>query len=554
MSRNLHLSRRSFLRTSSMAAAAVGATRFGSTAVLASPPGDDTVLSGTNSSSDMTVAPGKRLIFDPNKSTTLELTGNLVVEGTLEMRPARPDVVHTIRFVGVNESSFVGGGMSVLPTDVGLWVMGAGRLDIQGTPKAAWNRTGSDTTWTSADELIVTPTALDDWTGFATHKLGDAPPAVNGHTAEVLNLTRNVVIEGTPSGRTHVFIHSASPQTLRHAVVRHVGPRNASGAVLGRYGLHFHHSGDGSRASLVEGVIVRDCGGHAFAPHLSNGITFADCIAYNVNEDAFWWDDGDVSHDIVWDRCVAAKVVALETTEKPHTLSGFVLGTGDGNVCRNSVGVGIDGGVTSAGFNWPSGGPFGVWLFEDCIAHNNRQLGIYAWQNDNRSPHVISRYSSYRNRKAGIEHGAYTNHYVYKDSTSYQDGLLKGGLRLHAVSSPKGTKKLVFEKMTWDGGGKSPAAVHVVAHTLPTTKSTEFVSCTMKGHTNAPVVIENRGKTPGLYDFVRCGVGSTGRDMKATDFVIEAAPAGTLIRVQPKVGKAFEINSKGVVKTIANFA
>ena len=41
-------------------------------------------------------------------------------------------------------------------------------------------------------------------------------------TAEVLNLSRNVRIEGTQGGRTHILIHSMQPQTIRYASMRWV--------------------------------------------------------------------------------------------------------------------------------------------------------------------------------------------------------------------------------------------------------------------------------------------------------------------------------------------
>jgi hypothetical protein len=89
-----------------------------------------------------------------------------------------------------------------------------------------------------------------------------AHPEVNGQwTAEVMDLTRNVRIEGTPGGPAHVFIRSTKPQSIKYAQIRYTGVlkgTNTSSGTSGRYGLHFHMMGDGSRGSVVEGVVVRE--------------------------------------------------------------------------------------------------------------------------------------------------------------------------------------------------------------------------------------------------------------------------------------------------------
>ena len=72
--------------------------------------------------------------------------------------------------------------------------------------------------------------------------------------AEVLNLTRNVTLEGTPGGRAHVFVRATGKQSLAGVAIRHIGPRQpaeeSDAPVVGRYPLHFHMAGDGSRGSV----------------------------------------------------------------------------------------------------------------------------------------------------------------------------------------------------------------------------------------------------------------------------------------------------------------
>jgi hypothetical protein len=67
-------------------------------------------------------------------SDRLESAGNVIIRGRLVMQPASPEVEHRLIFAGAREASFAGGGMEVLGSDVGLWVMDGGVLDVAGTP------------------------------------------------------------------------------------------------------------------------------------------------------------------------------------------------------------------------------------------------------------------------------------------------------------------------------------------------------------------------------------------------------------------------------------
>ena len=149
-----------------------------------------------------------------------------------------------------------------------------------------------------------------------------------------------MVIEGTPGAPAHVLFASNAPQSLRYALFRwlaRVGRRpapsfhqfSAPPGVLPEaeypadyfsaanipdtepdmscYPVHFHHCHHGSRGSLVEGCVVRDSS-RAFVPHASHGITFRDCVAFGITDDAYWWDDAEATDDLVWDHCAAFDV------------------------------------------------------------------------------------------------------------------------------------------------------------------------------------------------------------------------------------------------------
>ena len=248
----------------------------------------DTMLSASADYAGGRVHEGAVLTLDPIRAVTVVFTENLIVDGTLVSRPA-PGVRHTIRFEGVDEAAYVGGGMAPIDSDVGLWVVGAGRLELAGSAKTSWTRLAGSAGagdrslafaeppagWEAGDSIVVAPTnpptKRDFDVQFDTSKLGGVHdftvdlvdalafghPKVGGRwTAEVMNLSRNVVIEGTPTGRAHIWISSTSPQMLSNVELRYLGPAKASdpdASVLGRYPLHFHHAHDGSRGSMVEG-------------------------------------------------------------------------------------------------------------------------------------------------------------------------------------------------------------------------------------------------------------------------------------------------------------
>ncbi len=489
---------------------------------------------------------GGHLVLDPQRSVTIRTTGNVEVCGLLEMRPARAEVQHLLRFEGIDERRFVGGGMSVLASDVGLWIHEDGQLDLHGTPRTAWVRAAGGlsagdrtirlaaqpTGWRVGDELTITPTGtpvdkshavrfdqatITSITGSVvtlSSALRYGHPQVSvgdGHvlTAEVLNLTRNVRVEGTPEGRTHTMAMMVNrPSQVRYAAFRHFGPRQADGAyttkVLGRYGLHFHMAQDGSRGSVLEGVVMRDGGSHAYVPHLSNGVTIRSCVSYDTVETPYWWDQAadtrsadPETHDALFDSCVAAKV-RCDPAFRGFRLAGFNLGAGTGNRATGCVAVGVQGTTDSSGFQWPELSR-GVWDFDLCVSHNNNRHGIFTWQNGPEE-HLVTDFVCYHNGGYGVSHGAYSNCYTYRDSILY--GNAGGGVLAHAVSKP--TKPLQFVNLLIDGAGLSPSAIEFTQHTLDTTKPTVVRGVRLRGYQKAGIWITGPrdGRPPAAADLV----------------------------------------------------
>ncbi|MGH9112215.1 MAG: G8 domain-containing protein [Acidimicrobiales bacterium] len=503
------------------------------------------------------------LVFDEAQSRTLTSTGNVVVAGAFRARPRSAEVVHRVVFDGVDETRFVGGHTpEPLDTDVGVWVVGDGVLDLQGAAKRAWtNLTGSAAAgdahitvadaagWRVGDEVVVTPTgpttpgeedqtyaerhdrrtvtALQGTTVTLDRPLEHAHPAITvrpgvSHNAEVLNLTRNVLVAGTPKGRAHVmFLHGAEPQHLSYVGLRHLGPQVAIPArgemrdvgVLGRYSLHFHMCHDGSRRSLVEGLVAYDGGNSAFVPHLSHGITFRDCIAHDQVESAFWWDqapdedeesDSVPTHDVVLERCVAHLLRFSENSR--YGLAGFMLGAGRGNVARGCVAAGVLGGdEATAGYTWPDGSrdQEHPWTMEGCLSHNNYASAIYYWQN-NVPRTIVDRFTSYHDRR-GIEAGSYTNLVSYRDCTIY--ACRTGGLTIKAVAGGPRTspdETITYENVYVDQAGLTEFAVYVAPPIVEAAQATRVSGCRFLGGTTAQLGFPEPGEFPHVYEITDC--------------------------------------------------
>ena len=479
------------------------------------------------------VTEGGTLAFAEDRSATLELRGNLVVEGTLKMVAPDPKVEQVIRFVGIDEGAFRGGGHEVLDSDVGLWAHHHGQLDIRGAAKTSWTRTpgakagdrrltleAPPVGWRAGDDLVVVPslppTSEHSADAFDQAKLRSVSgatvtldraleyghPSAGGLRPELLNLTRNVRIGGTPDGHAHLMSMAEHKQTIDYAELRYVGVPGK----LGRYGVHFHEAGDGSRGSQVVGTVVRDAGNHAFVAHASHGVTFQHTISYNTVGNAYWWDPGPPSNDITYRWAVAALVRAPEESGAKFRLNGFQMMQGKGNRAEHSVAVGVQGSTDAAGFNWPEkvgDNPHGVWHFAGNVSHNNLVDGIFVWQNNGQA-HDIQDSVLYHNGEYGVDHGAYLNTYHYRAVTLYGNG--EAGVNLRAGSA--GGRGLRFDDLLIDGAGISEHGIVADDHILPPEHgATQFSRTELRGSTGAAVAM-GPAEVPYAIDFTNCNVPS----------------------------------------------
>jgi hypothetical protein len=481
-------------------------------------------------------------VLDPEASITLTASGNVEVLGELVMQPSSPEIEHVLRFEGVDESAFVGGGMDPVASDVGLWVMGDGQLLLEGEEKTSWGYE-YDPGW-AGDEVVAAPNEAGNYTDF--DPVTTTPPVNDlGYPTELLNLTRNVRIEGTPDGYSHIFIRSTRPQTIRYTQIRYVAPGFGDTDATGRYGIHIHMSGEGSRGSIVEGVVIRDAGNHAFVPHASHGITFRDTIAYNVRNEAYWWDpppesdsdDYDPSNDtndLLWDRTVAAGV-DLGVSGNRFRLGAYFLGNGFNITVNNSVAVGVQGesGGDRSGFIWPESAG-AVWTFEGNIAHNNEANGIFVWQN-NPERHDVVGFTAYYNELAGINHGAYENSYQYRDLTLLGNGV---AVVSHALGDPsEGADTQIWSNVVTDGG-----VLVIDEHATEAEVPVRFEQCDF----SQVLVEDGEGGAASEYDFIGC-------DLEPDDFDLAGARSDSVFRVQRADGTAFQLEGDGAVAEIEPF-
>jgi hypothetical protein len=286
-----------------------------------------------------------------------------------------------------------------------------GDLTITGSGTTLYARPGVNVQG-NGHQIVFMNGARADWQGTKVFTWSG-----NGSNA---NLGRDINFTNL---RRIMFMKGAGPSTLKYFTISDSG-----GSSLDEYPLHWHLNGNSTRGTLVEGVVVVNGKNHAFVPHGSNGITFRDTIAKNIRGDAYWWNlpgsnncstkgrfcTTDNSNDILYDHALVNGVTNGPGDSRGHTLTGFLLGAGSGNVIRNSSAINIHPSKTKncSGFHWPSqanlneGG--NVWVFNNNHGTSDCD-GIFVWQNGP-NHHVINGFTG-----GGIEHGAYVNNYEYRN-------------------------------------------------------------------------------------------------------------------------------------------
>jgi hypothetical protein len=269
--------------------------------------------------------------------------------------------------------------------------------------------------------------------------------------------------------------------------------------ITGRYGLHFHMAGNGSRGSVVDGLVIRDTKGHAFVP-----------------------------------------VAIMRATSNPsnsHRLGAFYLGQGNNVTVTNSVVVGLqrEDGASRSGYIWPEDDE-ATWFFKGNRAHNNETNGIFVWQN-NELPHVIENFAAYYNGQSGVEHGAYTNSYVYKNLILLDNAR---AIHSHALGEPGNDR--FTDTQIWSNIKTNGGTLLIDEHARNPERPVRFVDCDL----GEVVVRDSGGPEPSEYDFIRCG-------LEPSDFDLGGAKSNDVFRVQRANGTAYRLTGDGSVTAISAF-
>jgi len=543
--------------------------------------------------STYTVPVGQVAEWDPFVTTTVTCDNvNFIVNGTIRQRPNAPSVIHTLRFTNINEAGVVGGGNVPLSTDPGLWVTDTGVMDCQGAARKTWLRATAGLTvgqtsftvpaghnWVNGDTLVFVPTAAGTSTQYDERTInsvaGDtigissgltfAHPSVTLPNAqvilpEILNMTNNVAWEGQDiTHRSHSFVRNTTPvvHTMKNVSIRYMGPRKSGLKIVGRWPTHFHHGGGNIDGQVIENVVVRDSGSHAFVAHDTDGITFLNCVAHNTQEHQYWWDF-DLASDhpdrITYDSCIGSKVLFGEPGGARLRLSAFFLNFGgnpidgpDDHICRNCIAVGVANEVDTSGYQWPEVDTTlitqqeGQWVFDNNIAHNNGAHGLFGWENvGTRTPPPNNNFIAYHNGRAGMRWGAYgfgvshNNVVTYKNGFNYAADQV-GSAELIIDAHDSTSQILDFRDCIFDGGGVNPHAIRI-AETLnfPPPELTHYHDCLFTGFTQNVLRVNNtepRGQNV-YHDIVRPRIGQTERDMLPSDITVGFAQIGDRIRVQ----------------------
>lgn len=482
------------------------------------------------------------LTLDPTKSITLSNCGRLEGHAKLISKPIAA-VVHLIQQHGVIEANYTGNN----DTDDGIYIMTG--WELQGSPRTSWCRLlvgakkgdtvikldRSPVAW-KQDELWIAPTVRGDYEGELVRissvrgsvitlaaPLQHDYPANRQHTAEVINLTSNMRIEGFPGARGHIM-YMGGVQKISNVAIRYMGVPG----VKGRYSNHLHLNGDSSRGSIFTRVISRDSGNKGFVTHASHGASYNNCVVLDSIGPGYW-DDPPLAprdatnntNDLLYDNCIAAMT---RPGDSPYSLPSFQLGSGTGNIIKNCVAICNLGAEGSAGFLWGSEDNYNenLWVSTGLLSHNMRTCGLRSWQNDP-NLHAPVNVVAY-NCLIGIQHGAYDNNYQYSGFDLFNNDT---DIELHALSKTG---------MSFTDGVCSGSLV-IKPHTLPSAVPVLFLRCKF----SSVVVADLRNGIAGKYDFVEC----------SPLFDIVSMEPGSIIRVQD--GANAMQYSGGIWKTIDKF-
>jgi len=288
---------------------------------------------------------------------------------------------------------------------------------------------------TNSNEPIITiDTSLnfDHYGEIETYTLNEINDVFDMR-AEIINLTRNVVIQGDESSTQNLYgVHimlASMKMGLKSTMgkISNLEVRRAGQAFqLGRYPIHFHMIGD-VPGSYVKNCAIHDTFNRGLTIHAVNEFVVENNVAFNVMGHTFFIEDAVETNNIIRNNVgilTRASFSLLNTDCTPATFwitnpSNFI----EKNRAAGSEAYGfwMDFPVSATGLNaglsnfCPRGMPLGS--FKDNVSHSNGKYGMRVFPEFNpknkpcgtvddinvlTSPAIFENLLTYRNREKGF--------------------------------------------------------------------------------------------------------------------------------------------------------
>jgi hypothetical protein len=469
----------------------------------------------------LTIAAGGKLSASRTKSSTLTMYGNLVVKGSLDYGTSADrigdGVVAEIVFKGMRDADYVGTPsafdcttndlndcergppqdtpLTVVSSDVGLWIVDDGVFTGAGQLKKAWSKltegTGaSDATftvadaagWRAGDRVMLTPTASIAVAGYAKQFDEREIASVSGNTVtltqaptythagcvgcirrgEAANLSRNVVVRSfDATAHAHVMVANRGVVQLDSVELRWLGPAHdctRAEEPMRRAALYCLLQRDASDPSFVRHAAIWGGKREFFHAETSNGIEVTDVVGYDAQAYGFVRDfdnracglrcvepaDGlGAIRRVQFSEVLAAKVAVANRPEGCAAIGPAIGITAGGGDTVDSVATGVAHNFrefgNEAAIYWQEerAGHSPIDLFDRNSAHNNGGNGISNWQNNTANDTPFADNQSWSNGSNGFLHGAYGNAITYADLTSVDNGYRSFGIKSTMMSASR---------------------------------------------------------------------------------------------------------------------
>ncbi len=240
--------------------------------------------------------------------------------------------------------------------------------------------------------------------GMTLEKTAEVTETVVDQRAEVINLSRNILIQGADDSRWKDDGYGGGITLLRGAVAHIEGiemQRVGQAGKMGHYPIHFHrmsYGDDGAELGDLEGQYVKNSSvwkssQRCVVLHASNGVLIENNSCYDIRGHAFFLEDAVERRN----RLVGNIALHIHSPKEEHRLldhektaflrgvSGFWLTNPDnivtGNVAADSEGIGFwlayplkPQGLSKAVNLFPTHTQFGE--LRDAVAHSNAVLGF----------------------------------------------------------------------------------------------------------------------------------------------------------------------------------